>query len=498
MGKKVIIIGSGFGGLSCGALLAKNGYEVTVLEQGHQIGGCLQCFTRKGVKFETGMHFIGSAAPGQTIGNIFRYLEVSDKVHLSRLDDDCYNIISIGGKEYPMANGRENFIARLVEFFPDQRMNLEHYFDAVERVAAASSIHSLRQAETDDMVNQESLTRSVNDVIDSIITNPLLAEVLMGDLPLYAAQCDKTPFATHAFIRDFYDQSAYRVEGGSDQIATALAQTIQRYGGNVLAGHKVTRILCDDSHATGVELKNGDVLSADYIIAGIHPIRALELLDTKLIRPAYRSRVNAMPQTSGCFTVYLRFKKDTVEYMNHNYFAYDASPWDCEDYNDATWPKGWLYMHFCKHDGQRYAEGGQVISYMHISEVERWAGTHVGRRGADYEAFKRSKAEKLLQSLERHFPGIRGNIEDYYTSTPLTYLDYTGTAEGSMYGIAKDIHLGAGCRVSHRTRVPNLFLTGQNVNSHGLLGTMVGTIVTCSEFVPTEEIYKQIIKSSKQ
>lgn len=66
-----------------------------------------------------------------------------------------------------------------------------------------------------------------------------------------------------------------------------------------------------------------------------------------------------------------------------------------------------------------------------------------------------------------------------------------------MYGIAKDIHLGAGCRVSHRTRVPNLFLTGQNVNSHGLLGTMVGTMLTCGELVPAGEIYRQILISNK-
>ena len=45
--KKVIIIGSGLGGLSTGVILAKNGYHVTVLEQGIQIGGCLQCFFRQ-------------------------------------------------------------------------------------------------------------------------------------------------------------------------------------------------------------------------------------------------------------------------------------------------------------------------------------------------------------------------------------------------------------------------------------------------------------------
>jgi all-trans-retinol 13,14-reductase len=65
MKKKCLIIGSGLGGLSCGYILAKNGYEITILEKNNQIGGCLQCFTRQGVKFETGMHFIGSADKGQ-------------------------------------------------------------------------------------------------------------------------------------------------------------------------------------------------------------------------------------------------------------------------------------------------------------------------------------------------------------------------------------------------------------------------------------------------
>ena len=52
-----------------------------------------------------------------------------------------------------------------------------------------------------------------------------------------------------------------------------------------------------------------------------------------------------------------------------------------------------------------------------------------------------------------------------------------------MYGIAKDVSLGAACRVPHRTRVPNVLQTGQNINSHGILGVLVGTIVTCTEIV---------------
>ena len=138
-----------------------------------------------------------------------------------------------------------------------------------------------------------------------------------------------------------------------------------------------------------------------------------------------------------------------------------------------------------------------MLSYMQMADVEKWKGTAVGRRGEDYEAFKRQKADKLLGVLEQHFPDIRSNIKEYYTSTPLTYLDYTGTEGGSMYGNAKDINMGSAWRVPQRTRVPNVYLTGQNINSHGMLGVLVGAIVTCSEFLTAKTIYEQIKAADK-
>ena len=104
--KRVIIIGSGLGGLSCGVILAKNGYHVTLLEQSQQIGGCLQCFYRHGAKFETGMHFIGSAAEGQTLSKLMRYLEIDKDVQLSQLDPSGYDVVALAGKKYKFANGR--------------------------------------------------------------------------------------------------------------------------------------------------------------------------------------------------------------------------------------------------------------------------------------------------------------------------------------------------------------------------------------------------------
>lgn len=489
---RVVIIGSGLGGLACGVILAKNGYQVTVLEQGSQIGGCLQCFTRHGAKFETGMHIIGSAGEGQTLDRLLRYLEVRKDLTLSQLDPMGYNIVSIGGRQFRFANGREAFVSQMADYFPRQRQALERYCDRVQEVADISSPRSMKYADTVADFKTDLMLRSINEVIDEVITDPLLAKVLVGDLPLYAAERDKTPFSTHAFVMDFYNQSTWRIVGGSDQVAMSLRKTIERYGGEVLPARRVTRIVCDDTHATGVEAAE-EFIPAEVVISDAHPVRTLELLDSHLIRPAFRQRINNMPQTVGIFSVYLHFKEEATPYMNANFFGYTGdTPWGCEVYDEQTWPKGYLYMHLCHEAQPRYAKTGVILSYMRMEDVARWRGTIIGRRGADYEAFKRERAERLITAVEREFPGLRGQLQAYYTSTPLTYLDYTGTAEGSMYGVARDVSLGAACRVPHRTKVPNVLQTGQNINSHGILGVIVGAMVTCGELLTPRRIYEGI------
>lgn len=491
--KKAVIIGSGLGGLSTGVILSRNGFDVTVLEQHSQVGGCLQCFYRGKAKFETGMHFIGSAAPGQTLDRLLRFLDVRKDITLQPLDADGYDVVALGNELFRFANGRHAFISQLAQRFPHQRTQLEQYFNLIETVAATSALHNISNDNWDAVMNAKYQTESIDQTIDSIITDPLLARVLVGNLPLYAAEAGRTPFATHAFITDFYNRSAYRVMGGSDAIAASLVGTIVRHGGSVLTSRKVSRIVTDDTKATGVTTTDGQFFPADIVISDAHPIRTLELIDSKLIRPAYRNRIVRMPQTVGCFALYLHFKEGQVPYMNHNFYGYrDATPWGCEHYTDDTWPKGYLYMHMSNEPGQRYARSGVVLSYMQMADVDRWRNTTVGHRGSDYELFKQQKAHLLLQALEHHFQGISAKVQACYTSTPLTYLNYTGTADGSMYGVARDVTRAEACRVSCRLRIPNVLQTGQNINSHGILGTLVGTIITCGELIGIDTLFKQI------
>ena len=491
--KKCVIIGSGLGGLSCGVILAKNGYEVTVLEQAPQIGGCLQCFRRDGSVFNTGMHYIGSADAGQTLGVLLHYLGVDADIRLQRLDPMGYDVVSLRGERFPLANGKEHFIRRLAVRFPHSRDELSAYYDTVSRVSLSSPFHTLNK-DADLRAYLYYQERTVNEVVCSLVIDPLLREVLVGTQPLYAGVKDRTPFSTHALITESFNQSAFRIVGGSERVASSLTNTLKQMGGKVLTRHRATKIVCDDTHATAVLTANGEQFAADLVISAIHPQLTVGLVDSRLLRSTYRHRIEQARNTISPFTVYLKFRKNAVRYMNYNLYCYRGdSTWGCEDYDESSWPKGLLYMHFCHEENPEYAQTGEILTYMKYEDVKPWQGTSVGHRGESYEAFKQRKAEAAIQALEKEVPGISANIERYYTSTPLTYHDYTGVPEGSMYGIATDVNAPGFGKVSCKTRIPNLLLAGQDVSLHGMVGVLAGSLMTCSEVLTQDRLFAQIL-----
>ena len=143
-------------------------------------------------------------------------------------------------------------------------------------------------------------------------------------------------------------------------------------------------------------------------------------------------------------------------------------------------------------DSQDYAKSGSVITYMDYSEVIKWEHTLTGNRGEDYLAFKEEKAQILLNAVERQFPDIRSKIMAYYTSTPLTWRDYTGTRAGSAYGVLKDYNRPLESLIMPRTHIPNLYLTGQNNIVHGILGVTITSVVTCSEIIDGNYLVQKI------
>ena len=266
-------------------------------------------------------------------------------------------------------------------------------------------------------------------------------------------------------------------------------------GVDLFNNSEVKKVICDDKQVTAIEINNGERVEVKNLISSIHPASFLSMVDSHLIRKVYKERVCNIEQTVSSFTVYIKFKEKTVPYLNSNFVKYrDSSVWNCEFYDDDSWPKSYFYMHQCTEKNQKYADGAIMLAYMNYADVAKWNGTKIAKRGCEYEDFKRLKAEKMLRVLEQDFPGTLANIDRYWTSSPLTYQDYTATKEGSLYGVARDVRAPINTYISQNTKIPNLFLTGQNTNSHGVLGVIISSVITASELLGKDFLIDQINK----
>jgi all-trans-retinol 13,14-reductase len=286
------------------------------------------------------------------------------------------------------------------------------------------------------------------------------------------------------------------VVNGSSQIADLLSAAITGMGGSIFTNAQVEQFVFEGRDLTGVKLNNGEVFEAKNFISSIHPSRTLEMIDEHHLRKAYRERIMNLENTNSNFTLYVVFKENAFEYLNHNeYFYKKDNVWLTPENTGKDWPYNFLLITPTSEKEQKYADCATIMAYMNIKDVWQWENTSVEKRGEDYVQFKQEKTEQLLDLVEVRFPGFRNSIKKVYSSSPLTYRDYTGTVDGSLYGILKDCNEPLKTLISAKTKIPNLFLTGQNIILHGVLGVTIGSVTTCSELVGLKHLVKQINKA---
>ena len=495
----IIIIGSGIGGLVCADILGKEGYKVGVIEKNRQIGGSLQTYVRDRVIFDSGVHYLGGLSKGQNLYQIFQYLGIMDKLKLKQMELDQFDkiIIENDEKEYTYAQGYDNFIAKLLIDFPDEEKGLIDYCDKIKEVCSKFPLYNFRTG-SEGLEKADVLSIDAKAFIESVTSNEKLREVLAGNNPLYAGQPGKTPLYVHALIINSYIESSWKCIDGGSQIAKYIAKNIRAQGGDVIRNTAVTKIVEEEGKITHVELSTGKRLYADHFISNVHPVKTLEMTETSMIKKAYRNRVNTLENSVSSYTLNIVFKENCFKYFSYNYYCCtEGSVWDVANYTEANWPKGYAVFMAPTSRSDEYADGMTILSYMRFDEVKQWENSYntvsqEEERGESYEAFKKRKAEVLLDHVEKKFPGIRACIKSYYTATPLSYRDYIGNDDGSLYGIVKDYRDPLKTFISPRTKVPNLYFTGQNLNMHGVLGAAMSGLVTCSALLGNDDIVEKI------
>ncbi len=498
MKSDVIIIGSGLGGLLCGAILSREGMSVCILEKHHQPGGCLQTFIRNGVEFDTGVHYIGGLDEGEVLHRYFSYFGLTGKELFRRMNPDGFDVISFNDIEYPIAMGFDNFTEQLLPFFPDQEGSLRSYTNKLQEISRSFPLYNLEipgNHSENQYKDQSALKYYQNLNSPSLFGEGAgerghLSSVLAGNNFLYAGERDKTPLYIAALVNHSFISGAWRPVDGSNRMATILVNQILSNGGQLLTKQEVSKIRFGNDTFTAIT-RDGLNFQAERLISDIHPSATISMFDGIPVRKSWSGRMINFGNTISSFSLYLVFKENSFKNLDHNFYfhtSYDV--WSAR--SARIWPSFYM-LHTPAYSGMNeYAKSAIIMTYMDFNEVRTWDKTIVGSRGRSYNEWKEKKTELLLDLVEHKFPGIRACLKSIDAASPLTWRDYTGTPEGSMYGIQKDFNHPLETIVLPRTKIPGLFFTGQNTNLHGVLGVTIGAVQTCSELIGLEYLLKKI------
>ena len=489
----IIIIGSGIGGLVTGTILSREGYSVCILEKNYQSGGAIQNFSRNGVTFDVGAHYIGGVDEGQNLYKLLRFLNVKDKIKIKKLDTDAYDIISFlnARKEYKHAQGFENFKEKLLSAFPSEEKSLDNYLKAVNEIVDKFPLFKISKGEY-TLFNTHAQNQTIGNFLDGLTENQRLKNVLTGNNLLYAGDRSRTPSSVHALIHYSYLESAYRFVGGTSQLADALTNEIKTNGGKVMINSEVVKFHFKDELIHSIELNCGERIFGKHFISNFHPTKTFQLIEKGKVRNVYYKRMLNLKNTVSVFSLYGVLKPETFPYINSNHYIYkNDNVWGV-NYKSENWPDMCMFFTQSAKMEEEYAKGYTVLAYMKYDEVAKWSDTTIEKRGDDYLQFKEEKTQKLLDLIERKFPDIRFCTHSIYTATPLTYRDYTATPEGSMCGVVRDAYNLMENLVLPNTKIPNLFFVGQNTILHGVIGVIIGSLLTCSKFINIDKIIDRI------
>lgn len=447
-----IIIGSGLGGLTCGATLAKEGKKVLVLEQHNLIGGCATCFPRKGAMIDAGLHEMDFGDPDTDQKHlIFDKLGLWDKIKLVPLPTAW--TIDVGGQQYVIPHG--NTAQALKEMFPHEAKGIDKYFKMIKLQARKAYRFPfemkflqffLAPITTLPFLIFNALTnRTTGDLLDACIKDSKLKRILNINVVYYHHDPYKFIWSYHAIPQNNYYTQGMYVKGGSQALSDGIASIITDNGGEVRAKADVTDILLEGNKAVGVryldkKTKEEIEVYADNIVANCDPA----MVYTKLL-PQNRSYEQDLkitkdyPITTSLISIYMVFdKKPNDLYPNMDYSTFIVNPKnfekdfkesDCENmsYEDIDF----VFVNYSRVDsGLSDKEDRHVGVITTFGKYEDW-------ENLDKETYKAKKAEvqKILEDrLEATFPGLMAHCIHSELATPKTIERYIRTRKGAPYG----------------------------------------------------------------
>jgi all-trans-retinol 13,14-reductase len=491
--RRAIVIGTGAGGLSAAAYLAKDGFEVTALDQADRIGGFLAPFSLDGYTFDPGLHYVGQARRGQQLDRVLGGLGIDVEAAFVEMDPDGFDVYRFPGAEVRMCRGLERYRDRLVERFPDERDGWHRLFELIEHyreLAGRWPMGGRRPALSDlrGLRHLPSVVRWMHSSFAELLAHALHDPRARGVLAAPVGDAGLPPSELSALagigILSHYLDGGFYPRGGSGALRDALVEAATRSGAQFRTEAEVIEILVGRSAVEGVRLSSGEALAADVVIADIDPtITFGQLLARSDVPNRLRRKVERTEPSLATFSIYLGMKRDLRAHGLGAFNVWHFPTWDLEAvYAPALAgripdePAWFLASSTSRDDSGRLAPAGcstlQITINCPWQAFARWASLRPEARGDDYRALRGQLAYRLLADVERRWPGLVGDVAVQRVATPLSNTDYTRAVKGGIYGPAHTVNQMGPWRFGTRTPIHGLLLAGSGAISCGVVSCL--------------------------
>ncbi|MBL4586895.1 MAG: NAD(P)/FAD-dependent oxidoreductase [Flavobacteriales bacterium] len=522
-GYDAIVIGSGLGAMTFGAIMAKQGKKILLLEKHYVPGGFTHIFKRKEYEWDVGIHYVGDVHHDFTFMSLL-FDHVTDHQLEWQEMDEVYDRIILGNNTYDFRSGKENFVEMLYEKFPGEEDAIDTYIATVYRSAGQNkkffqerafpallsklfgSFYTKKYYELSD--------RTTSEVLDEITDNKELKAVLAGQYGDHGMPPGESSFAIQAVVNKHYWKGGAFPIGGCQRIAETIIPVIEKAGGAVAVRAGVEKIIVKNGKATGVLMEDGSILEAPMIVSGAGYLNTMgRLLDKEVQQQIGYSPSKGVPPSVSHVCLYIGLKHNlrNLGIGSTNYWVYPHNDHDRgvrEYMADPDKPFPITYISFPSLKDPEWENrypGKSTIEMITLAPYqwfEKWEDERWKHRGEEYEAYKEKIAQRLLKELYRQFPQLEGKIDYYELSTPLSTKHFVNYEHGEIYGLD---HSPARFRMKElrpKTPIKNLYLTGQDIVTVGIGGALMSGLLTAahvtSNFRLADRIVKTVLKEREE
>ena len=508
-GYDAVVIGSGMGGLTTAALLSDLGWTVCVLEQHYTAGGFTHSYERAGYEWDVGVHYIGEVGAPTRTRKLFDHLS-GGKLEWAPMDDE-YDRFYIGDKVFNAVAGKREFRDNLVRQFPTEAQAIDQYVALLDRSGDALSAFGMGRGMPQwmgraikpwlDWKRRGAYRQTTWNVLSKLTGDRDLIATLCGQWGDMGMPPKRSPFMAHAMIARHYLYGGYYPVGGAWRIADTIIPKIQAGGGEVFTYARVDEILVENGQVAGVRMQDGHRIDCNCVIssAGVDNTFNHLLPEDVVEQAGYHRLLHTVQPSVGHLGVYIGLKGTAADISlpRTNYWIYPSNDYDGAldaflDNPDAPFPV--VYLSFPSAKDPDYANRHPGTSTIEIVApapyewFEKWRDETWGKRGEDYAALKAHFGERLMAVLYDKVPQARGRVDYYEVSTPLSTNWFGGYQRGELYGLA---HTGERLEqdwLRPKTRIPGLWMTGQDILTCGVTGAMMAGMITTMSMVGTRKM----------